>query len=206
MNINSETKFFIGIIIVTIIILFGAVLYYSKPEKPVSNDLLIRNDSWSTGSANSKVTLVEFSDFECPACINVHKIVKDLIDKYSKEIKFVYRHYPLDIHPNARKAAMAVEAAGLQGKFWEMQDGLFNLQGQLEESNIQKIVDNLKLDVNRFNEDLKSSTVSNKIQNDVNDGNLLKIDQTPTFYINGIKIKLTNYKDLEKEIEKILGK
>lgn len=206
MIMNQETKFFIGIILVTVLILTGAVIFFSQPEKPVSNDLLIKTDSWASGSATAKVTLVEFSDFECAACINVYPLIKNILQKYQNDLKFVYRHFPLEQHSESKQAAIAAEAAGVQGKFWEMHDALFDLKGQLGSDNIQKLVKDLKLDENKFNADFKSPDLNEKIQTDINDAISLRINSTPTFYLNGMKLKLSSFTDLDNEIQKILGK
>ena len=205
-NISGETKFFIGIILTTIIILTGAVIIFSRPEKPVSMDILIRNDSQATGSAQAKATLVEFSDFECPACIIAYPLVKEITSKYAQDLKFVYRNFPLEQHPLAMGAATAAEAAGLQGKFWEMHDLLFQKQGDLNDEVIKQLAKDLQLDMIKFDADKNSQNIKQKIQNDTNDALSLKINSTPTFFLNGQRLNLVNLTDLEAEIKKIIDK
>ncbi|MEK7166597.1 MAG: thioredoxin domain-containing protein, partial [Patescibacteria group bacterium] len=125
MKLTSETKFFIGVIIVTVAILGSAIYFFSRPPKTVSSDVLIPQEVWATGSATPKITLVEFSDFECPACGAAYPVVKKVTETYKDDLRFVFRHFPLAQHKNARFAAQAAEAAGAQGKFWEMHDLLF---------------------------------------------------------------------------------
>ena len=205
-NISGETKFFIGIILTTIIILTGAVIIFSRPEKPVSADILVKADSQSTGSAQAKATLVEFSDFECPACIAASVYIKDVTSKYAQDLKFVYRNFPLEQHPLAMGAATAAEAAGLQGKFWEMHDLLFQKQGDLNDEVIKQLAKDLQLDMIKFDADKNSQNIKQKIQNDTNDALSLKINSTPTFFLNGQRLNLVNLTDLETEIKKVIDK
>ncbi len=156
MSLSGETKFFIGIVVATVIILIGAVFFFSQPTKPVDSALLIPKEAWATGSAQPKSTLVEFSDFECPACIQAQPFVKQVLDKYQDRLQLVYRHYPLPQHSLAPKAAEAAEAAGTQGKFWAMHDGLFKLNGDLTIEKMSSLAAELKLDMDKFDKDLKA--------------------------------------------------
>lgn len=203
---TGETKFFLGVIIATVVILIGAIVVFSKPPKEVAVDVLVSDTAWATGSAEAKATLVEFSDFECPACGQAYPVVKQVVEKYKDELRFVFRHFPLDQHPNAFLAAQAAEAAGAQGKFWEMHDLLFDNQANLSQDVINGLAVELKLDMDKFTKELSDGTYAQKVRDEVSDGVALGINATPTFYLNNKKLSLFSFNDLEEEIGKVLGK
>ncbi|MBI4058510.1 DsbA family protein [Candidatus Gottesmanbacteria bacterium] len=205
MKLSGEAKFFIGVIGVTFIILIGAIFFFSQPPKEVSHKTLVPSNAWTKGPQNPRVTLVEFSDFECPACGTAFPVVKSVVEKYQNDVKFVYRHFPLDQHTNARLAAEAGEAAGAQGKFWEMHDTLFKNQTNLSRESINGMGLELKLDMEKFTKELDQGTYKDKVQADIDDGAQLGVDATPTFFLNGKKLKLFSFGDLDGEIQKALG-
>ncbi len=206
MKPTGDTKFFIAIAVVTILIVIGAMTLFSQPPKPVATEILVPQDAWATGSAQPKATLVEFSDYECPSCIAAFPFVKKVVDANISDLKFVYRHFPLDQHPQARYASFASEAAGKQGKFWEMHDLLFKSSGDLSPESIASMAAQLQLDIKKFDEDLQSSDSAKIVDRDITDGTRAGINATPTFFLNGQKLNLFNWADLEKEVNKILGK
>lgn len=210
MKLTGETKFFVGVIIATVVILGIAIGIFSKSNNQqvegISTDKLVLSDSWATGSATPKATLVEFSDFECPACAAAQPTVKSVVDKYKDELKYVYRHFPLEQHKNAKLAAEAAEAAGAQGKFWEMHDLLFKNQNNLSKETINGLGIDLKLDMESFIKEVSENKYAAKIQKDTDDGVAFGLDSTPTFYLNGKKLKLFSFADLETEVKKALGK
>lgn len=192
---NSETKLFLGIILATVVIIGGAVFAFSRPTNApkVNQELLVRADSPKIGSPSASVMLVEFGDFQCPACGAYHPVVKRLTETYKDSLILVFRHFPLPSHPNALSAARAVEAAGKQRKFWEMYDKVYTTQKDWSaEKNATEIftgyAKGFGLNVERFTVDLASSDVQKRIDNDVVDANTLRINATPTFYLNGEKI------------------
>ena len=212
-------------IIATIVIIVGGVFLMSKdsgststPTK-VSDNLLVTDSSYKTSgvvngnyleaSSSAKLTITEFGDFECPACGQYHPLVKQLLTDFSGKINFVFRNFPLTQHKNAQIASQAAEAAGLQGKYWQMHDKLYESQSDWETASDAKGVfisyaEKLGVDVNKFKIDIDSSAIKNKIQSDTNDGNLAKVDATPTYYINGVKIEdlpgsYAEFKDLITE-------
>ncbi len=153
----------------------------------------ITASDWTEGSSTSKVTLIEYGDFECPACGAYYPIVKQLVATYGNRIYFAFRNFPLyNVHPDAGIAAQAAEAAGLQGKYWQMHDTLYVNQATWSNATPSSVVSqffdgyatSIGLDVNKFNQDINSSQVINKIQADVTSGNTAQIDHTPTFFIN----------------------
>lgn len=193
---NSETKLFAGMILATVVIIAGAVFAFSRPTNAPKIDpkLLIAEDSYKLGSPSATVTLVEFGDYQCPACSAYHTVVKQLTEKYKESLSLVFRNFPLPSHPNALPAARAVEAAGLQGKFWEMYDKVYETQAEWStEKNAAEIfagyAKDLGLNGDKFSNDMKSTEVQKRIDRDVNDANVLGVNATPTFYLNNEKIQ-----------------
>lgn len=191
---KSETKLFLGIILGTLVIIVAGVLILShsgSSTTKVDPSLLVRADSDKISTSSATVTLVEFGDFQCPACGDYHPVVKQVLADFSKNIIFVFRNFPLDsIHPNAHIAAQAAEAAGMQGKYWEMHNMLYEHQSDWVDSKSPTDIftgyaQKLGLNLDQFKSDINSSGVVNKVQEDMNDGNSLAINQTPTFFVNG---------------------
>ena len=143
---------------------------------------------------NGSVTLVEFSDFQCPACSAVEAPLQQILAKYSGKVQFVYRFFPLTtIHKNAQISAQAAEAAGLQGKFWELHTILFTKQSEWEKVADPRdlfvtYIKDLGLDEKQFLADIDSQTVVDAIAADVSAANRYNLDGTPTFFVNGVKI------------------
>jgi len=187
---KGETKLFLGIIIGTLVIVGIGIAFLSKPAASVKVDssLLIRSDSNKIATSSATVTLVEFSDFQCAACGVYYPMVTQVIKDFKDSMTFVYRNFPLtDLHPNAQLAAQAAEAAGMQGKYWEMHDILFTKQSEWSASGAVRDIfaqyaQSLGITVNQFKKDIDSDAVKNKISQDVNDGKALGINGTPTFF------------------------
>ncbi|MBC1237801.1 DsbA family protein [Nostoc sp. 2RC] len=148
-----------------------------------TNPQTIIANSPTTGATNSKILLVEFSDFQCPYCAEAHKTLKQLLAKYQGKIKLVYKHLPLAaIHPQALPAAAAAWAAHQQGKFWEYHDALFTNQKQLSEALYLDIAKNLNLDLVKFQRDQTLATPA--IQKDIQLAEKLAVAGTPFFVIS----------------------
>lgn len=152
---------------------------------------------WTQGNPSAKTTLVEYGDFECPACGAYYPIVKQIIASYSSTILFAFRNFPLySIHPDAGIAAQAAEAAGLQGKYWAMHDLLYQNQMTWSNATASSVVtqffngyaSSIGLNVAKFDTDINSPQVMNKIQTDVTSGNAASIDHTPTFFVDDVQI------------------
>ncbi len=147
----------------------------------------------SKGSDKPKLTLIEYSDFQCPACAVYYPVVKQLAEEFKSDVLFVYRNFPLPQHANAFPAARAAEAAGKQGKFWEMHDKLFETQIAWENSvrpygTFSRYATELGLNLDQFEADYDSSAVKNKIDADIKSGQSAGVNGTPSFYLNGVKI------------------
>lgn len=162
------------------------------------------------GNPESKAILVEYSDFQCPACGAMYPIIKQVVKESGDNVQLVYRQFPLiSIHSNALPAARAAEAAGKQGKFWEMHDLLFEHQKDWEKAN--NPVDNfvgyardLGLNEDQFRKDSESDEVKNKVDGDIVSGGGAGVNSTPTFFLNGKKMELTRNVNVEffnKEIQ-----
>ncbi len=143
------------------------------------------------GSENSPVVIEEFADFQCPTCGFVHPKMNEINAKYGNRVKFIFRNFPLvTVHKNAYGAAVASEAAGLQGKFWEMQDLLFRNQTQwsnLDNPNEQfsDYAKRIGLDVEKFNNDILGVQAKQRVDFDIQRGNALNLRSTPTILVNG---------------------
>ena len=141
---------------------------------------------WVRGPADAPVTLVEYGDYECPACQYAHGEVEKLLEAEGHNVRFVFRHFPLmTIHPQAMVAALAVEAAGRQGKFWQMHAKLFESRGQLDDQHIRQYAAELELDLDKFAHDIQSEGIEAHIRQQRLEGARSGVNGTPTFFVNG---------------------
>jgi len=209
-KLTSETKLFIGIFAFTILIITVAMVIMTRPTKPLTKEELILPTTNTKGQKDAPVWLVEFSDFQCPACKAFSGVVADLISKYPDKLLIAYRYFPLDIHPQAIPSAIAAEAAGKQGKFWEMEQLLFANQERLNEAPYKDFANALGLNLDRFENDLfnpeANAIIKKLVMADVSYGNSIGINATPTFFLNGVKLNLLAPADLTKEVENIINK
>jgi protein-disulfide isomerase len=147
------------------------------------------------GERNAPATLEEFADFQCPPCSALHPELKKIEDEYGSRLKVVFRHYPVvSLHKHALQAAHAAEAAGLQGRFWEMHDMLFQNQAMWKDAdNVRPIFSDyarsLNLDVGRFNTDMDGTEVAKRILADQDRAQQLRVRGTPTLFINGRQVQ-----------------
>jgi len=137
------------------------------------------------GPEDARITLVEFSDFECPYCSAAVKQVDAVMAAYPKDVKLIYKQFPLSMHPHAEMAAEASLAARDQGKFWEMYEALFRNFRQLSKPKIAELAKEIGLDMNQFNADLNSGKYKKEVEKDIADGEAANVYGTPAFYING---------------------
>ena len=137
------------------------------------------------GNAKAAITLVEFSDFQCPFCARVGPTLEQIEKTYGERVQIVFKHLPLRIHPKAPAAHAAAEAAHRQGKFWEMHDLIFANQREMGPEAYEKYAQQLGLDLERFRKDLGSSDVRERVQDDSDDAAKLGVTGTPAFFING---------------------
>lgn len=208
---TRETKRILGWIIVALVIIgsFLAIIFASQGNgtvtTPDGDTVLapVEAGEWIKGSPESKIELVEYSDFQCPACKAREPQVQQILGEFGEHIKFVYRNFPLRLnHKNAQMASQAAEAAGLQGKYWEMHAKLFEEQeawspqsgGEVKESFIG-FAKELGLDVAKFEEDLDSDEVEDAVDEDYSSGLAAGVNSTPTFFLNGKKISPQSYEE-----------
>jgi protein-disulfide isomerase len=142
-------------------------------------------DSPMRGAPMAKVTIVEFSDFECPHCGAAHPMLSTLLQEFDGKVNLVFKNFPLDAHKNAMPAALAAVAAGKQGKFWELADQLFEHQRELSPEKIRELAQGAGLDMARFDADVASEQVRARVMQDKQEGTRLKIQGTPSLFING---------------------
>jgi protein-disulfide isomerase len=204
MKLTGETKFFVGIIGFTLLIVIAAVFFYSQPPKPLLRTDLVTPTAQTLGPKNASHYLVEFSDFQCPACKAFSITVDELAIKYTNKLLIVYRNYPLPQHPESRIAAAVAAAAGEQGKFWEMSKLLFAHQDILSDSEYATLAGQLKLDWNKMSEEVKNGKFTNLINYDVAYGDKIGIQATPTFYLDGVKLNLAVPADLTSAVDNVM--
>lgn len=197
--------------------LLGGLVYFSSSERLDVNEVNTKQIQTASeqsgnigdhvfGNKDSKVVLLEYGDFQCPGCGSAHPTVKELSEKYEDQMAFVFRNYPISsIHPNARAAAAAVEAAGKQGKYWEMHNIIFESQNNWSQLNSSERVEyfngkarELNLDTAQFQTDMGSAEVTQKINFDLALGKKDNVSGTPTFLLNGEAVGQDTYNDPEK--------
>ncbi len=192
-------KIFLWLIVILFLVIMVIFMIMAVKGRGTENptgslSVPISSNDWIMGSTTSSVQIVEYSDFECPACAYYFNIVDEFMEKEgSTTVAFVYRHFPLSQHRNAINASMASEAAGRQGKFWEMYREIFKNQrdwASLQDARgtFSVYAKDIGLDMIRFERDVKDSVLRNKILEHYRSGVSSKITYTPTFFINGQKI------------------
>jgi len=197
---NKSLYLIIGVIVLFVVFL-GAAAYYknsSSNDLPIPGPEIVASD-WTRGTG--KVILMEFSDFQCPACRAYFPIVEQLMAEEGNNVTFVYRHFPLPQHGNALPAARAAEAAGKQGKFWPMYEKIFSTQDTWAEASdspsiFRGYAEEFALDLSKYDLDANDSNTKAKVLNDYKSGINMKVEGTPTFFLNGQKIK--NPENLEE--------
>jgi len=195
----KNLKIIIGIIVIIFLLAKGG---YKKSEDKAesanttqSGILEIKSDDWVTGNPNAKVTLVEYLDFECEACAAYYPITTQLKEEYKDNLRFVVRYFPLPGHANSVTAAKAVEAAGRQGKFWEMYSALYENQKEWGEQKVanqeqfEKYAVAVGLDIEKWKIDLKDPALEDRIQRSYKEAVKLGLQGTPSFFLNGKKIE-----------------
>lgn len=192
------------------LLVWGLVAASAKEKRGAGAIILpteVSETDWVLGNPNAVVTLVEYADFQCPACGYYAPLIKRVFENSSTTMKIVFRHFPLPQHMNAVPASLAAEAAGMQGKFWEMYDMLFDKQIDWETSSDPKTVfteyaKTLGLDTVKFSADFDLESLKTKITASSRGGAKGGVNSTPTFFINGKKItNPTNYEDFKKLVD-----
>lgn len=177
-------------ILVTLIAVGGGIWYLASREEPAPVSATL----WTKGNPESNVSLLEYSDFQCPACKAYQPAVEAVLEEFGDQIRFEYRHFPLPSHRNSKQAAYAAEAAGAQGKFFEMASKIFEKQGEWAESNDAReqfiaIAKELGLDEDKFKQAMDSSTTKDEVDADLAAGKADGVTATPSFFLNGKKLE-----------------
>lgn len=189
-----------GVILTVIVIAFGAIFFFAKDKASAPNtsgNSSVQPTSHITGNTDSKVTFVEYADFQCPACATYYPIISQVIEKYKDRVAFQFVNFPLyQTHQNAMASHRVAEAASIQGKFWEMYELLYLNQSQWDRSNtpttiFEQYATQLGLDIEKFKQDSASSNVNDIIWADINKATSKGVTATPTFFINDSRITST---------------
>lgn len=190
---------------------YGMIKLVSSTKAPsaVLADTISSTD-WVKGNRNSKVVLIEYSDFQCPACGAYYPLVKRVVQEFGDKIAFVYRYFPLEQHLNGKPAAYAAEAAGRQGKFWEMHDKIFESQSAWSESlnasdTFLKFAGELSLNVDQYKSDVNANEVKEKVEQNYQSGVRSFVNATPTFFLDGRQIQPRGYDDFKTIISNELA-
>jgi len=222
---NKKSWMIFAIIVVAIV---GGMIYISTQNRLNVSD--INNDQLNTiigaesrngdiadheiGSKSPKVTIIEYADYQCPGCSAAAPKAKALAEKYKDHVRLIFRNFPIaSSHPNARAAAAVAEAAGLQGKFWEMNKLLYTNQDAWKNANItdrdnifKSYAEQLKLNIDQYKTDIASNKVKNKIDFDMALGRKHGVAATPTFYINGKNTEMDSSGSIESSVKEALKK
>lgn len=222
---NKKSWIIFAIIVVAIV---GGMIYISTQNRLNVSD--INNDQLNTiigaesrngdiadheiGSKSPKVTIIEYADYQCPGCSAAAPKAKALAEKYKDHVRLIFRNFPIaSSHPNARAAAAVAEAAGLQGKFWEMNKLLYTNQDAWKNANItdrdnifKSYAEQLKLNIDQYKTDIASNKVKNKIDFDMALGRKHGVAATPTFYVNGKNTEMDSSGSIESSVKEALKK
>ncbi len=158
------------------------------------------------GNVNAPVTVVEFSDFQCPYCAKFVPTIDQVLKVYPNDVRFVYKDFPLSFHKQAKNAAKAARAAGEQGKFWEMHDLIFTKYNTLTVEMFKEFATKLDLDMAMFEADFNSNKYDKFIQQDIAMGIKAGVAGTPTLYVNGKRMQRRSFNDFKATIDAILQK
>lgn len=214
---SGKIKKFVLLIVVVAAVIFGGLKLWNwintpQPDSGSANVLDVKSDDWVRGSADAKVTVIEYADFECPACkVYATDVLPRIESDYGGNLRMVFRHFPLPQHKNAISASKAAEAAGIQGKFWEMADLLYQKQTDWQDvNNVQdkmlEYAKSLGLNTDQFLSDYGSDVVAQSIKDDEDQAYALRVNATPTFFVNGKKADVNyGYEDLKKAIDSSLS-
>lgn len=194
MNDKKFSIFLWGLIVAGVAAIILAIVGIATRAPGGDLAVPVNSSDQAVNIDSAKAILVEYSDFQCPACAYFYLQVKQLQTEFGGDLGFVYRHFPLSQHQYAEPAAIASEAAGRQGKFWQMYDLIFDNQNVWSQSSDARAIfmsyaENLKLDMERFKSDIDSGEIKNKINADYSSGERSGVNSTPTFFLNGKKIQ-----------------
>jgi protein-disulfide isomerase len=156
------------------------------------------------GAKDAKVTLIEFSDFQCPYSKRAQPLIEKLLEAYPDDLRHVYKNFPLRFHKEAMPAAKACLAAGLQGKFWEMEELVFENPKNLKDEDLKKYAKKIGLDLQQFEKDYGSAEVDKLVQEDMAEAKKAKVTGTPTLFLNGKRVQNRSEEAMKEEIKTLL--
>ena len=181
------------------------MMKFFKPRRPTVDFDKVHNipigKSKIRGNEKAPVTIVEFSDFQCPYCSKLQATLKEVLKAYPDDARLVFKDFPLSFHKQAKNAAKATHAAGEQGKYWEMHDLIFENYNKLTEDKFEEFATKLNLDVSKFTADYSSAKYDKQIQQDINIGKSVGVSGTPTIFVNGKRMRGRSIDDLKAAIE-----
>lgn len=206
-SIALWSAIFGGTIAVLVLLIVSNNSSKPRPIDPTIN--IIRADDWVRGNPQSALTLVEYGDFQCPACKQYEPLLQQLLADFDGKLALVYRHFPLPGHGNAKPAIWAAEAAGKQGKFWEMHDLLFDKQDEWKGEGdpaalFAGYASALSLDAARFAADFQSPDVKNRAESGLAESRRLDLNSTPSFFVKGELIHPQTYEAFKDLIDRAL--
>jgi protein-disulfide isomerase len=182
----------------------------AAPSRPTIDYNKVHNLSIGSspikGDKNAPVTIVEFSDFQCPYCSRLQPTLVQVLEAYPKDVKLVFKDFPLSFHKQAKNAAKAARAAGEQGKYWEMHDLIFEKFSTVNEEMFKEFAGKLTLDMNKFNADYSSTKYDQLIQQDINMGRTAGVTGTPSLFLNGKRMQRRSLDDFKAAIDAIIKK
>lgn len=210
------------LIVAAIVIVIGFVVYAmtrsdssgtTATQPATAEDVAAISQGHTTGNASAKVVVTEFGDYQCPVCGTWYPYIHNtFLPQYQDKVAFVFKNFPLtQVHKNAQISAQAAEAAGLQGKFWEMHNKLYETQTEWSEQSDPsgKFADyagQIGINVNQFKSDLNSQKVKDIVQKDADLATKLNLQGTPTFFINGNQVTIkTGFEDLKNAVDQALA-
>lgn len=213
----EDRKFLIASLTISFLLIFGAVVLLSKNEtssvKRVDSAILVGDGRHFEGKEDAKVVIVEFSDFQCPACKAAYSEMKKVLEAYKDKVKIIYRDYPLvSIHQYSQQAANAAEFAAENGKFWEWHDLMFTNQdfwaSAVDDKKLEELfgiyAKSLGLDGDKMVEAVRTNKYNDKIQKDISDGDKSGLTGTPTIFVNGEQANGYSFEEIKNLIDKNL--
>lgn len=198
------------IIFALVVVLMGASFFYAQYAGTQANEGVVLTDHVK-GNPDASVKITEYGDFQCPACAQFHPIIKELVDQYGDQIAFEFKNFPLiSIHPYAVPAAKAAEAAGVQGKFFEMHDKLYENQNAWSKSAAPQAFFNeyaqeLGLDMALFKQHMRASLIEQKIEGQFKEAQEKGLTGTPSFFLNDERLEFSTMEEFFGAIESALG-
>jgi len=172
----------------------------TEPVQPVQ--AISTDDDPARGDVNASVTIVEFTDFQCPSCAAMHPVLEEVLKSYGNRVRLVVRDYPLSQHENALKAAEAANAANAQGKFFEYAALLYTRQKALDVASLKKYATEIGLNRQKFDAALDSGMYAAEIKHDIEDGEMYGVSSTPTIFVNGVMLRVLSAQGLRDAIDK----